>query len=119
MPAHEIIVPARRGRTPKRSKNDRAGEHYHLKVIGRALDVLDSFSDERPDLNLKQIGALVDAPESSLFRILLTLENRGYLVQSPDGSYRLAPKLLLGKVHERAERLRLRLRPLLERLAGQ
>jgi len=59
----------------------------------------------------------VPMPESSLFRILVTLEARGYLEQNPDGSYQLAPKMLFGRLHDRAERLRQVARPYLQRLA--
>lgn len=96
-----------------------SGEQYHLKAITRALDVLECFSDERPNLSLKEIGEFVDLPESSLFRILLTLESRGYLTQNPDGSYCLPPKLLFGKLHDRAERARAIVRPHLQQLASR
>src|SRR5882724_5845456 len=113
-----MIATPRRRRRPKNTPVD-SGEPYHQRAIGRALDVLDAFSDERRNLNLKEIAALVELPESSLFRILLTLQSHDYLVQNPDGSYQLAPKLLLGKLHERAERLRVRLRPFLQALASR
>jgi len=96
-----------------------SGEQYHLKAITRTLDVLECFSDERPNLSLKEIGELVDLPESSLFRILLTLESRGYLKQNSDGSYCLPPKLLFGKLYERAERARILVRPFLQQLASR
>src|SRR6185437_1281175 len=114
---------ANRRRSPKRTKSAAgqppSGEKYHLRAIARALDVLECFTDERRDLNLKEIRALVELPESSLFRVLLTLESRGYLIQNPDGSYRLSPTLLFGKLHERAERLRERMRPVLQSLASR
>jgi DNA-binding IclR family transcriptional regulator len=113
-----------RRRRPKRAaagdgQPRESGEQYHLKAIARALDVLECFTDERPDLSLKDIGRLIELPESSLFRILLTLESRGYLMQRPDGSYCLPPKLLLGKLHDRAERLRDAVHPFLQKLASR
>jgi DNA-binding IclR family transcriptional regulator len=92
---------------------------YHPKAVSRTLDVLDSFTDERPELTLKTLSQTIGMPESSLFRILMTLESRGYLIQRPDGAYSLAPKLLLGRSYERAERIRQRVRPLLEALASR
>jgi len=88
-----------------------------LKAVARTLDVLDSFTDETPELTLKTLSQMIQMPESSLFRILLTLESRGYLIQAADGAYRLAPKLLLGRSYERAQRVRQHVRPLLESLA--
>jgi DNA-binding IclR family transcriptional regulator len=123
MRSQPTIAAANRRRSPKRTKSAAGqpakGEKYHLRAIGRALDVLECFTDERRDLNLKEIRGLVALPESSLFRVLLTLESRGYLIQNPDGSYRLSPTLLLGKLHERAEKLRERMRPFLQSLASR
>jgi DNA-binding IclR family transcriptional regulator len=115
---------AQRRRRPKAKVNGEgdskeSGEQYHLRAIARALDVLDCFTDESPELNLKEISSAIQLPESSLFRILLTLQGKGYLVQNADGAYCLAPKLLFGKIYERAERLRVILRPFLQQLVGR
>lgn len=114
MPVRETI--SHRRRRPKR-RAESAGEQYHLRAIERALDVLDAFTERRQELTLKDLSLLLRVPESSLFRILLTLESRGYLVQKPDGAYCLPAKLLYGRVHERAERLREQMRPYLQKLA--
>lgn len=79
---------------------------YQSKTISRALDVLEVFSEERPALTLKDLSRAIGFPDSSLFRVLITLQSRGYLHQNEDGSYQLARKVLLGKLSERAERLR-------------
>lgn len=95
------------------------GGNYRLKAVSRTLDVLDSFVDSQPKLALETLRQMVPMPESSLFRILRTLESRGYLIQATDGAYALAPKLLLGRVYERAERIRQAVRPLLLALASR
>jgi DNA-binding IclR family transcriptional regulator len=117
-------TPRQRRRRPKHTVSAaggarESGEQYHLKAITRALDVLECFSDGRPNLGLKEISELMNLPESSLFRILLTLENRGYLTQNGDGSYCLPPKLLFGKLYDRAERARAIVRPFLQQLASR
>jgi IclR family acetate operon transcriptional repressor len=89
---------------------------YYSKAIGRALDILDYFSDLDTNLNLTEIGRLNGIPEASLFRILLTLEHHGYLKRNADGSYRMASKVLFGTLHELAENVRQKLRPLLSDL---
>jgi len=116
MPAHATTLRGRRRRPKDREQPARA-EQYHLRAIQRALDVLEAFTDERPELTLKDLSGLLGLPESSLFRTLLTLSDRGYLIQKPDGAYCLPPKLLYGRVYERAEQLRRRLRPYLQELA--
>lgn len=109
-----------RRRRPKHGQETtEAPAQYQLRVITRALDVLECFSDKHPNLSFKEIGSLIALPESSLFRILMTLQARGYLLQNGDGCYQLPPRLLYGKVHERAEQLRERVHPFLQLLAGQ
>jgi DNA-binding IclR family transcriptional regulator len=121
MPKHPPPVASKRRRRPKRLSSAAGqkqwGEQYHLKAIGRALDVIECFTDEYVTLNLKEIAALVKLPESSLFRILLTLESRGYLEQNADGAYHLPDRLIFGKLHERAARMRVMLHPYIEALA--
>jgi DNA-binding IclR family transcriptional regulator len=97
---------------------DSNGEQYYLRSIGRALEVLDCFDGKAP-LGLKEISERTDLPESTLFRVLTTLEKHGYLKQSVDGTYQLSPKLRFGWLIEEANALRLKVRPELERLANR
>jgi DNA-binding IclR family transcriptional regulator len=76
------------------------------KAVSRALDVLECFPDGQTSLGLMEISRLVGLNESTLFRILSTLEGRCYLQRDGDGTYRLAPKILFGRLHERAEQIR-------------
>ena len=89
---------------------------YYSRAIGRALDVLECFHDSETSLSLTDICRLGGLPESSVFRILSTLESRGYLLRTADGAYRLAPKLAMGLIHQRAERVRELTRPFLRAL---
>lgn len=75
---------------------------YLSKAIIRALNVLDSFRQTGRSLSLTDICETTKLPEASLFRILVTLESQEYLIQLKDGSYRLAPKVLWGVIHDRA-----------------
>jgi DNA-binding IclR family transcriptional regulator len=116
------ISPAVQRRRPKRSEEgvDKDGsDRYLSKAIGRALDVLDIFPDENCYLNLKEIGTQLSLPESSLFRILVTLQDRAYLTQDSSGCYRLAHKVLFGKVSDRAGVLRERAHSALRDLASR
>jgi len=110
--------PTRR-RIPKwalRTNDTSANEQYYLRSIGRALDVLDCFSGKSP-LALKEISKSTGLPDSTLFRVLLTLEKHGYLRQAMDGTYQLAPKLRFGWLVEQSNALRDKVHPELERLA--
>lgn len=108
-----------RRRIPKwalHSNDIASNEQYYLRSIGRALEVLDCFNGKAP-LALKDIGIRTGLPESSLFRVLLTLEKHGYLRQAVDGTYQLAAKLRFGWIIEQGNTLRDKVRPELERLA--
>jgi len=89
---------------------------YYSKAIGRALDILGYFSDSETTLNLTELVQMSRIPEASLFRILLTLEYHRYLQRNPDGSYKMAPKVLFGTLYEHAENLRKKVHPLLIKL---
>jgi DNA-binding IclR family transcriptional regulator len=101
------------------SPGDTAGsnEQYYLRTIGRGLEVLDCFDGKVP-LSLKEISARTHLPETTLFRVLLTLEKHGYVVQHRDGTYQLAPKLIFGWLVQSADKLREIARPEIERLAN-
>jgi DNA-binding IclR family transcriptional regulator len=106
-----------RRRRPKALGERRIQEAYPSRALNRALDVLESFPDEHTALSLRELSSRHNLPESSLFRILQTLEVRGYLTQAADGTYRLTPRVLYGKARERAERLRHLAQPHLKQLA--
>jgi DNA-binding IclR family transcriptional regulator len=100
------------------SAENAPNEQYYLRSIGRALEVLDCFDGKTP-LALKDISANTGLPESTLFRVLLTLEKHGYLQQAVDGTYQLAAKLRFGWLIGEANALRDKVRPELERLANR
>lgn len=124
MSKHEAPPRAKtvRRRIPKWALRTATGadsnQQYYLRSIGRALDVLDCFDGKSP-LALKEIGAGTDLPESTLFRVLLTLEKHGYLEQAVDGTYQLAPKLRFGWLIEQGNALRGLAHSELERLTDQ
>jgi len=89
---------------------------YYSRAVGRALDVLECFHHSQTSLSLMDISHLGGLPQSSLFRILSTLESRGYLHRTADGAYTLAPKVLHGTIYDRAERIKEIARPFLKAL---
>lgn len=121
-----VAVPAKakaavRRRIPKwvldTSESSNGDEAYYLRSIGRALDVLNCFDGQTP-LSLKEISSHMHLPESSLFRVLRTLEHHEYLHQNRDGTYQLAPKLIFGWLVRAADHVRDVARPELERLVN-
>lgn len=92
-------------------------EAYYLRSIGRALEVLNCFDGQTP-LSLKDIGSRMGLPESSLFRVLRTLEHHEYLQQHRDGTYQLAPRLIFGWLVRAAEHVREVAHPEMEKLVN-
>jgi len=117
-PATKKVI---RRRIPKWALQNGDGEQgdevYYLRSIGRALDVLDCFDGQTP-LSLKEISAKMRLPESTLFRVLRTLERHGYLQQDRDGTYQLSPRLIFGWLVRAADHVREVARPEMERLVN-
>lgn len=92
---------------------------YNSRAILRALDVLEAFDEEHSVMNLKELNKVLGLSDASVFRVLVTLQGRGYLQQNSDGSYHLAPKVLLGRLSERASQFREKAKPELQNLVAQ
>lgn len=64
-----------------------------IKVVDRALIVLDMLRHERKGLGVNKIAKLCGFPPSATFRILKTLELRGWVFQLNDDTYIAGEKL--------------------------
>ncbi len=65
-------------------------ERYHVRAILRALDVLAAFTSGQPTLSLMEVSAAVGLNASTTFRVLATLQSRGYVEQdAATGRYRI------------------------------
>jgi DNA-binding IclR family transcriptional regulator len=91
-------------------------DRYSSRTIERAFDALEAFESGNATLGLKELGTITRQPESSLYRVLSTLQKRGYLQQNHDGTYQLTHKVLYGRLFDRTEDLRRIARPILEEL---
>lgn len=94
---------------------ERPEDRYHSRTIERAFDVLEVFAPGTT-LSLKEVSAITQQPEPSLYRVVLTLQKRGYLSQRPDGTYELTAKVLYGRVLDEADTIRKVARPVLNEL---
>lgn len=77
----------------KAEKTDRAAT-YQVKVLDRAIDILDAFTLRRTDLSIREIVELTGLNRSTAIRLVANLERRGLLQQGPaPGRYRLGHRL--------------------------
>jgi IclR family pca regulon transcriptional regulator len=64
-----------------------------VEALARGLDVLSCFSDQRPVMTLSEVAGAADLARPTARRLLLTLEELGY-VAAGAGGYRLTPRVL-------------------------
>jgi DNA-binding IclR family transcriptional regulator len=64
-----------------------------VRVLHKTLDILEAVKSRDEGFRLADLARTVELPKATVYRILTTLEGRGYLDRAPDGSYRLAKKL--------------------------
>lgn len=63
----------------------------HIEAITRMLSVLEAF-EGRPRVSLNELAGRVPIVKSSIYRILFTLEQAGYVSKSADGKYSITPR---------------------------
>ena len=62
-------------------------------VLHKTLDILENIKDTPVGVRLSDLARAVDMPKATVYRILATLESRGFLDRGEDGGYRMARKL--------------------------
>lgn len=61
---------------------------YRIEALAKGLDVLSLFDETTTNLKLRDICDRTGIPMPTAFRVVATLEERGYLERLPDGSIR-------------------------------
>lgn len=81
-------------------KDKTNGEQYILQSVDKALAVLNLFENTEA-LSLTEVAKELGCGKTIAFRLLFTLEKRGFLLKLEDGRYSLGIRLfhLGGKVH--------------------
>ncbi|MEV5540392.1 IclR family transcriptional regulator [Saccharopolyspora shandongensis] len=92
-----------------------------LQTADRAMQVLLSFSDQRPEWGVSELGRELGLDKSVVQRLLATLASRGFVLADPETRrYRLGPAISqLARVAERSGALSLIARPVLAKLARE
>lgn len=78
---------------------------YVVPGLDRGLDVLEALSQVKHALNVAELTRRLNLPRSSVFRILCTLERKGYVLSDSSGkAYELGPGVLRLGYHYLASR---------------
>lgn len=65
-----------------------------LQTLLKALDILNLLGGSEENMSVKQISKQLDTPESTTYRLLNNLEDRGFIEKAGHGSYALGYSVL-------------------------
>lgn len=93
-------------------------ETESLRTVQRAIDILNCFSFDQPELSLTEIANKIDLAKSTTSRLLSTLEQNGFVLRSPNSpKYKLGHRLYyLGSISGRSIKVREVAKPLMDEL---
>ena len=96
----------------------REKSNYMIQSVSHALDILESFTKTEDELGVTELSKRLGLHKNNVFRLLATLEHRGYIDQNKvTESYRLGPKTLqIGAIFIDQRECRRQARPVLESL---
>jgi DNA-binding IclR family transcriptional regulator len=90
-----------------------------VRVLHKTLDILEQIKTAESGYKLADLAREVELPKATVYRILTTLEGRGYLDRASNGSYRMAKKLFdLQRTEPLEQVLHRAAQPVMERLVG-
>ncbi len=94
---------------------------YYLESVGRAIQLLDCFTRDTPELRLTDLSNKLEMSKAQVLRIASTLEMSGYLLRDPQTKrYRLGIRLFqLGMLVQQQLDLRRIVHPYLEDLVAR
>jgi DNA-binding IclR family transcriptional regulator len=94
--------------------------NYTIQSVSHALDILESFTKSDKELGVTELSKRLGLHKNNVFRLLATLEHRGYIEQNRETeNYRLGPKTLqIGSLFIEQRECRRQARPILEGLAA-
>lgn len=98
------------------AKKDKS--EYIIQAVSHALDLLEQFHDDVDELGVTELSKRLKLHKNNVFRLLATLESRGYIEQNrATENYRLGLKSLeLGQTFIKQMGLLRQAKPILERL---
>lgn len=94
--------------------------NYMIQSVSHALDILESFTRTEDELGVTELSKRLGLHKNNVFRLLATLEHRGYIEQNKETeNYRLGAKTLqIGSIFIEQRECRRQARPILESLTA-
>lgn len=99
----------------------REKESYSIQSVDNALDVLEALCEEGDEVRISQLSERLGMNKTSVFRLLATFENRGYVEREKgSGKYRLGLSAYeMGQKFLSRMHLLRKAKPVMERLVRQ
>ncbi len=99
----------------------REKSNYIIQSVAHALDVVEQFSDDADELGVTELSKRLKLHKNNVFRLLATLESRGYIEQNRSSeNYRLGIRCLqLGQSYAQHTGLLRQAKPVLSELVRQ
>jgi len=96
------------------------GTTYNAPAVDKTLDILELLGDAPEGMSLTGIAEGLGRTKQEIFRVLVCLQERGYLIRDRAQSYRLSTKLFeIGSRHSTTQALVARATPHMQVLAGE
>ncbi|HET9088085.1 MAG TPA: IclR family transcriptional regulator [Acidobacteriaceae bacterium] len=98
---------------------DPAKERYTTPALEKGLDILELFASTSEEMTKSEVARKLGRTVSEVFRMLICLEQRGYISQSRDGErFRLTLRLFkMGQEHPPEKRLIIEALPIMHQIA--
>jgi DNA-binding IclR family transcriptional regulator len=104
-----------------KTKTPKASSRYPTPALEKGLDILELFASEPSGLTKSDVARKLGRTISEIFRMLLCLEERGYIAQSPDSdNYHLTLHLFrLAQEHPPIKRMTMQALPIMQQVAHE
>ena len=104
-----------------RKKAPKTSSRYPTPALEKGLDILELFASEPSGLTKSDVARKLGRTISEIFRMLLCLEERGYIAQSPHSDrYHLSLHLFkLAQEHPPIKRMTMQALPIMQQAAHE
>jgi DNA-binding IclR family transcriptional regulator len=94
-----------------------ANRRQGILVLHKTLDILETIRESRSGLSLADLARSLGLPKPTAYRIMATMEGRGYISRNPSGHYQMTRKLFDLQQNDPDEQILLRAaQPVMQRL---